>query len=80
MSVQGHFMSLNALFVVYKPPCLSCLVTILKEHTHVTRRTYIQFLRVIRYSLRTRRMCVKGFLIFLVYYADTQLATQLRQR
>jgi len=46
-------MSCKTLCVVYKPPCLSCVVTTLKEHTDAVYETYIQFLRVIKYSLRT---------------------------
>jgi len=56
----GHFMSCKTLRVVHTPPCLSCVVTTLKDHTDAAYKTYIQFLRVIKYSLRTRRMFVKG--------------------
>ena len=53
-------MSCKTLRVVHTPPCLSCVVTTLKEHTDAAYKTYIQFLRVIKYSLRARRMFVKG--------------------
>jgi len=53
-------MSCKTLRVVHTPPCLSCVVMTLKEHTDAAYKTYIQFLRIIKYSLRTRRMFVKG--------------------
>jgi len=51
-------MSCKTLRVVHTAPCLSCVVMTLKEHTDAAYQTYIQ-LRVMRYSLRTRRMFVK---------------------
>ena len=53
-------MSCKTLRVVHTLSFLSCVVTTLKEHTDAAYKTYIQFLRVIKYSLRTRRMFVKG--------------------
>ena len=53
-------MSCKTLRVVHTAPCLSCVVMTLKEHTDAAYKTYIQFLRVIKYSLRTRHMFVKG--------------------
>ena len=66
-------MSLNALFVVHKPPCLSCVVKTLKEHMHVTCKTYIQFLRVIKCSLRIRHMFVKVIKYYLLNVYVSQM-------
>jgi len=53
-------MSCKTLRVVHTPSCLSCVVMTLKKHTDAVYKTYIQFVRVIKYSLRTRREIVKG--------------------
>jgi len=53
-------MSCKTLRVAHTQPYLSCVITTLNEHTDAAYKTYIQFLRVIKYSLRTRFMFVKG--------------------